>query len=58
MLLALLAYTGSMRQDLSDGTGSVCPIHRPMYQRAASLLLWARRAGHIDRQRRAPQQQG
>jgi len=28
---------------------SVCPIYRPLQQRAASLLLWARRAGDIDR---------
>jgi len=27
---------------------SVCPI-RPLQQRAAGLLLWARRAGDIDR---------
>jgi len=32
---------------------SVCPVH-PLQQRAAGLLLLALRAGHIDRQRRAP----
>jgi len=33
---------------------SVCPINRPLQQRAAGLLLGAPRAGDIDRQRRAP----
>jgi len=33
---------------------SVCPIYRPLQQRAAGLLLWARRTGDIDRQRRPP----
>jgi len=28
---------------------SVCPIYRPLQQRAAGLLLGARRAGDIDR---------
>jgi len=28
---------------------SVCPVYRPLQQRAAGLLLWARRAGDIDR---------
>jgi len=27
----------------------VRPIYRPLQQRAAGLLLWARRAGDIDR---------
>jgi len=34
---------------------SVCPIYRPLQQRAAGLLLGAPRAGDIDRQQRAPQ---
>jgi len=34
---------------------SVCPVYPPLQQRAAvGLLLWARRAGDIDRQRRPP----
>jgi len=45
-----------MRQGLCNGTvffhlsvrPSVCPIH-PLQQRAAGLLLWAMRAGDIDR---------
>jgi len=28
---------------------SVCPSYRPLQRRAAGLLLWARRAGDIDR---------
>jgi len=28
---------------------SVCPFYRPLQQRAAGLLLWARRASDIDR---------
>ena len=28
---------------------SVCPIYRPLQQRAAGLLLWALQAGDIDR---------
>ena len=28
---------------------SVCPIYRPLQQRAAVFLLWAQRAGDIDR---------
>jgi len=28
---------------------SVCPIYRPLQQRAAGLLLWAPQAGNIDR---------
>jgi len=41
-----------MRQGLLYGTvpvrPSVCPIYRPLQQRAASLLLGAPRAGDID----------
>jgi len=37
---------------------SVCPIFRPLKQRAAGLLLGAPRAGNIDRQRREAQQHG
>jgi len=33
---------------------SVCPVYRPLQQRAAGLLLSARQAGDIGRQRRAP----
>jgi len=33
---------------------SVCPIYRLMHAAAAGLLLWARRAGEIDRSRRPP----
>jgi len=33
---------------------SVCPIYRPLQQRAAGLLQGAPQAGNIDRQRRTP----
>ena len=33
---------------------SVCPTYRPLQQRAAGLLLWARRAGDSDRKWRPP----
>jgi len=33
---------------------SVCPIYRLMHAAAAGLLLWARRAGEIDRSRWPP----
>ena len=60
----------SMGQGLCNGTVSVrpsvclsvclsvCPIYQPLQQRAAGLLLWARRVGDIDRllHGRAPQQ--
>jgi len=32
---------------------SVCPIYRPLQQRAAGLLLWARRANDVERLLRA-----
>ena len=52
-LLILLAW---LRQSLCKGTVSVrlsvCPIYRPLQQRAAGLLPWAWRTGDIDRQRR------
>jgi len=42
-----------VEQGLRNGTMSirlsVCPIYQPLQQRAAGLLLWARRAGDIDR---------
>ena len=54
-----------MRHGLCNDTGSVrpsvclsvCSLYRLLQQRAAGLLLWARQAGDIDRQRRRAQQQ-
>ena len=49
VLLALCAEQGLCNGRVSVSKNpSVCPIH-PLQQRAAGLLLWARRVGDIDR---------
>jgi len=42
---------------LSSVRLSVCPVYRPLQQRAAGLLLGARWAGDISQQRRLPDAQ-
>ena len=48
MMISINIAIGTARVVCVSVRLSVCPI-RPLQQRAAGLLLWARRAGDIDR---------
>jgi len=48
MMISINIAIGTARVVCVSVRMSVCPI-RPLQQRAAGLLLWARRAGDIDR---------
>jgi len=48
MMISINIAIGTARVVCMSVRLSVCPI-RPLQQRAAGLLLWARQAGDIDR---------